>query len=56
MQIHGIPVNLKLNSTVLMIASFVISVVAGLIFGFAGVGRGVYVRSCCSCWHFLSSF
>ena len=43
MQIHGIPVNLKLNSTVLMIASFVISVVAGLIFGFAGVGRGVYV-------------
>jgi Na+/H+-dicarboxylate symporter len=26
-----------------MIASFVISVVAGLIFGFAGVGRGVYV-------------
>ncbi len=43
MQIHGIPVNLKLNSTVLMIASFVISVVSGLIFGFAGVGRGVYV-------------
>ena len=43
MQIHGIPVNLKLNSTVLMIASFVISAVAGLIFGFAGVGRGVYV-------------
>ena len=43
MQIHGIPVNLKLNSTVLMIASFVISVIAGLIFGFAGVGRGVYV-------------
>ena len=43
MQIHGIPVNLKLNSTVLMIASFVISVVAGLIFGFAGVWRGVYV-------------
>ena len=43
MQIHGIPVNLKLNSTVLIIASFVISVVAGLIFGFAGVGRGVYV-------------
>ena len=43
MQIHGIPVNLKLNSTVLMIASFVISVVAVLIFGFAGVGRGVYV-------------
>ena len=43
MQIHGIPVNLKLNSTVLMIASFVISVVAGLIFGFAGAGRGVYV-------------
>ena len=43
MQIHGIPVNLKLNSTVLMIASFVISVVAGLIFGFAGVRRGVYV-------------
>ena len=43
MQIHGIPVSLKLNSTVLMIASFVISVVAGLIFGFAGVGRGVYV-------------
>ena len=43
MQIHGIPVNLKLNSTVLMIASFVIRVVASLIFGFAGVGRGVYV-------------
>lgn len=43
MQIHGIPVSLKLNSTVLIIASFVISVVAGLIFGFAGVGRGVYV-------------
>lgn len=43
MQIHGIPVNLKLNSTVLMIASFVISVLAGLIFGFAGAGRGVYV-------------
>ena len=43
MQIHGIPVNLKLNSTVLIIASFVISVGAGLIFGFAGVGRGVYV-------------
>ena len=43
MQIHGIPVNLKLNSTVLMIASFVIGVVASLIFGFAGVGRGVYV-------------
>ncbi len=43
MQIHGIPVNLKLNSTVLMIASFVISVLAGLLFGFAGVGRGVYV-------------
>ena len=43
MQIHGIPVNLKLNSTVLMIASFVISVLAGLILGFAGVGRGVYV-------------
>ena len=43
MQIHGIPVSLKLNSTVLMIASFVISVLAGLLFGFAGVGRGVYV-------------
>ena len=43
MQIHGIPVSLKLNSTVLMIASFVISVVAGLLFGFAGAGRGVYV-------------
>ena len=43
MQIHGIPVNLKLNSTVLMIASFIVSILAGLIFGFAGVGRGVYV-------------
>ena len=43
MQIHGIPVNLKLNSTVLMIASFVISVLAGLILNLAGAGRGVYV-------------
>ncbi|MBQ6778635.1 MAG: cation:dicarboxylase symporter family transporter [Acidaminococcaceae bacterium] len=43
MQIHGIPVNLKLNSTVLMIASFIVSVLAGLLFGFAGAGRGVYV-------------
>ncbi len=43
MQIHGIPVNLKLNSTVLMIASFIVSILAGLLFGFAGAGRGVYV-------------
>lgn len=43
MRIHGIPVNLKLNSTVLMIASFIVSILAGLLFGFAGVGRGVYV-------------
>ena len=43
MQIHGIPVNLKLNSTVLMIASFIVSVLAGLLFGVAGAGRGVYV-------------
>lgn len=43
MQIHGIPVNLKLNSTVLMIASFIVSVLAGLLFGFAGAGRGVYL-------------
>ena len=43
MQIHGIPVNLKLNSTVLMIASFIVSVLVGLILGFAGAGRGVYV-------------
>ena len=43
MQIHGIPVKLKLNSTVLMIASFIVSVLVGLIFGFAGAGRGVYV-------------
>ena len=42
MQIHGIPVNLKLNSTVLMIASFIISVLAGLILNLAGAGRGVY--------------
>ena len=43
MQIHGIPVNLKLNSTVLMIASFIISVLASLILNLAGAGRGVYV-------------
>jgi Na+/H+-dicarboxylate symporter len=43
MQIHGIPVNLKLNSTVLMIASFIISVLAGLILNLAGAGRGMYV-------------
>lgn len=43
MQIHGIPIKLKLNSTVLMIASFIISVLAGLILGFAGAGRGVYM-------------
>ena len=43
MQIHGIPVSLKLNSTVLMIASFIISVLAGLILNLAGAGRGVYV-------------
>jgi len=43
MQIHGIPIKLKLNSTVLMIASFIISVLAGLILGFAGAGQGVYM-------------
>jgi Na+/H+-dicarboxylate symporter len=43
MQIHGIPVNIKLNNTVLMIASFIVSVLAGLILGFAGVSRGVSV-------------
>ena len=43
MQIHGIPVRLKLNSTVLMIASFVLSVLAGLILNLVGAGRGVYM-------------
>ena len=41
MLIHGIPVNIKWNNTVLMIASFIVSVLAGLILGFAGAGRGV---------------
>lgn len=38
MQIHGIPVQIKLNTTVLMIASLIISVLAGFLFRFAGVG------------------
>ena len=41
MQIRGIPINIKLNSTVLLIASFIISVLAGLIFRFVNAGRGV---------------
>ena len=41
MQIRGIPINIKLNSTVLLIASFIISVLAGLIFRFANAGRGM---------------
>ena len=41
MLIRGIPVNMKLNNTVLMIASLIISVLTGLILGFAGAGRGV---------------
>ena len=43
MLIHGIPVNIKWNNTVLMIASFIISVLAGLILNFAGVRRGASV-------------
>ena len=38
MLIRGIPVNLKLNTTVLMIASLIISVLAGFLFRFAGAG------------------
>ena len=41
MLIRGIPVNLKLNTTVLMIASLIISVLAGFLFRFAGVGPRV---------------
>ena len=41
MQIRGIPVNIKLNNTVLMIASLIVSVLAGLILGVAGGGRGL---------------
>ena len=41
MQIRGIPVSMKLNSTVLLIASFFISALAGLIFRFMNAGRGV---------------
>ena len=41
MQIRGIPVNIKLNNTVLMIASLIVSVLAGLILGIAGGGRGL---------------
>ena len=41
MQVRGIPVNLKLNNTVLLIASFIVSVLAGLIFRFVNAGRGV---------------
>ncbi len=43
MLIHGIPVNIKWNNTVLMIASFIISVLVGLILNFAGASRGVSV-------------
>ncbi len=42
MQIRGIPVNLKLNNTVLMIASLIVSILVGIILGFVGTGRGVY--------------
>lgn len=41
MQIRGIPINIKLNSTVLLIASFIVSVLAGLIFRFANAGHGM---------------
>ena len=41
MQIRGIPINIKFNSTVLLIASFIVSVLAGLIFRFANAGRGM---------------
>jgi len=41
MLIRGIPVNLKLNNTVLMIASLIISVLAGFLFRFAGAGPRV---------------
>ena len=41
MQIRGIPVNIKLNNTVLMIASLIVSVLAGLILGVVGGGRGL---------------
>ena len=41
MQIRGIPVNLKLNNTVLLIASFIVSVLAGFLFRFAGAGPRV---------------
>ena len=43
MQVFGIPVNMKmkLNNTVLMIASLIISVLAGFLFRFAGVGPRV---------------
>ena len=43
MQIRGIPVNIKLTNPVLMIASLIVSILAGLILGFAGTGRGVYM-------------
>ena len=43
MLIRGIPVNIKWNNTVLMIASFIISVLAGLILNVAGASRGVSV-------------
>lgn len=38
MLFRGIPVNIKLNNTVLMIASLIISVMAGFLFRFAGAG------------------
>ena len=41
MLIRGIPVNMKLNNTVLMIASLVVSILAGFIFRFAETGRGI---------------
>ena len=44
MLIRGIPVNMKLNNTVLMIASLIVSVLAGLIFRFAEAGRGINVH------------
>jgi len=45
MQVFGIPVNmkLKLNNTVLMIGSLIISVLAGFLFRFAGVGFKVNI-------------
>ena len=44
MQIYGMPVNVKFNNTVLMIVSFIVSVLVGLILNFAEAGRGVNVK------------